>query len=57
MKDKIFIKQKGYANITIDTREKDVLVLFAEGKSSVGVVHIERKNINKIIDVLLKELK
>jgi hypothetical protein len=49
------IKQKYYGTLEIDNREKDMIMIWCrEGKSN-EVIHIERGNIKKVIE-LLKEL-
>lgn len=52
MKPDTEILQENYPFITIDTNEKDIVQIWCNG----DVVQIERKNLQKLIDILKLQL-
>lgn len=46
------IKQKKYSDISIDNKEKDVVIIWLEEKEDSQCVHIERGNIDRLIIIL-----
>lgn len=52
----MIIKQKLYGRIEIDNKEPDMVAIWNMGtlkvNNEINVVHVERKNINKLITAL-----
>jgi hypothetical protein len=48
------IFQPDYGNIEIDTREKDVINLWQEGKQEINVLMVERDMLDVFIEQLTK---
>jgi hypothetical protein len=49
------IKQKHYADLEIDGREKDIVQIWMNEKTDAQVVQVERHNLRALIDVLERE--
>ncbi|WP_317899448.1 hypothetical protein [Aurantibacillus circumpalustris] len=49
---KQIIKQKGYHDIEIEDREKDVVEVWGLSETDMQVLHIERENIERLITAL-----
>ena len=51
------IKQKHYADLEIDGREKDIIQIWMNKKTDAQLVQIERHNLQALIDILKREAK
>ena len=57
--ENIMVRQKKYGTLEIDTREKDMIIIFMHeeihGSVYTEVIHIERENIDLIVKILNNE--
>ena len=54
----MIVKQKQYSKLEFDCSEKDVIIISGETQTSdPQIIFIERKNLQKVIDVLKSQLK
>lgn len=49
------IKQKHYADLEVDGREKDIVQIWMNEKTDAQVVQVERHNLRALIDILETE--
>lgn len=49
---KITIEQEHYLNVEVVNIEKDVIEIWVHGKSESNVILLEKKNIDKLIEIL-----
>ncbi len=51
------ISQRHYPKLEIDTREKEIVQIHMNGKEDFNTIQVERKNLQKLINILKKEIK
>jgi len=47
-------KQKKYPDLEFDNREKDIILIWMNGKDTSDVIILEREKVNQFIDLLKK---
>lgn len=53
----VSIKQKDYHDLEVDCQEKDIIQIWMNCKEDSNVIHIERENLQELVNILQKEIK